>query len=206
MGNALRMGLAGGLMGAMQGQLQKVQEEEYQLRTERALAAKAAMEERIASIKAEYDVANDEREHSNKMELEEAKAVNAGALKEEEISAADRRAAENNASRERAAQIRASTPKGGGPSFRTARLPDSDKWGYVDPATGEFSKNAEGALIEAPPPYRERQGGASKDAPKPAPPPPPKPDPNAPPVEGAKKARDGLWYVQQGGTWFKVEQ
>lgn len=29
---------------------------------------------------------------------------------------------------------------------------------------------------------------------------------DAPPVEGAKQAPDGNWYVQQGDRWFKVEQ
>lgn len=114
MGNALRMGLAGGLMGAMQGMHQKVQEEEYQLRTERALAAKAAMEERILAIKAEYDNAKGEQEHGRAKELKGMELDAADSRARETQAAADKRTSETNASRERAAAIRASAPRGEG--------------------------------------------------------------------------------------------
>ncbi|WP_300456613.1 hypothetical protein [Desulfobacula sp.] len=35
---------------------------------------------------------------------------------------------------------------------------------------------------------------------------PKKPGPNTPPVKGAKKAKDGDWYVKQGDGWARIQQ
>ncbi len=88
MGNALRAGLAGGLMGAMQGAHQMWEGEQRRIETDRLMKAKALEDARLAEIAAGKDALK----HERSIELEDVKAVNRGALKEREISAADKRA------------------------------------------------------------------------------------------------------------------
>jgi hypothetical protein len=190
MPSALGYGLMGAAMGGLQGAHQAWQQEQQNIQTERLLAARRLEAQELAKIEAQYKAAKDEKDHEQALELEGVKAGNREKIEGEKISAADRRAAENNASRERSAAVRASSGSAAKPSFRTAKLPDGKGWGYVDPATGKFSKNEDGSYVEAAPPYRERQGGPSpsggKSTPPPAAPDPLEPVFVPPPAKGSK--------------------
>jgi hypothetical protein len=192
MGNALRMGLAGGLMGAMGGLHDRWQETQQEIKTERLRAARQLENEALAKIAAENEAAKDAREHGQAIELEGVKSKTRAELELSKESGRNKRAEASIASREsqaaasRAAADSRAEKRGAGsqakPSFRTAKLPGGKGWGLVDPATGKFSMDEKGAYIEAAPPYRERDA-AKSSAPAPAPASAaPKPLPNIPPA------------------------
>lgn len=106
--------LAGGLMGFGQGKLQQIEKEEAELKSQRALQAQMAMQERVAQIRAEYAGKKDERDHEQARELKGMEVEAADKRAAATIAAADKRSQESNASRERAATTRANRPSGSG--------------------------------------------------------------------------------------------
>jgi len=178
MGNALRMGLAGGLMGAMGGLHDRWQETQQEIKTERLRAARKLENEALAKIAAENEAAKDAREHGQAIELEGVKSKTRAELeasKEEgrnkrlqaNIDAADRRAAATAAAGIERAKISANRPTAAGkPSWKPVK--QGDGWIYVDQVTNAPVLDEQGQPRQAPPPYRERDA-AKSSAPAPAP-------------------------------------
>lgn len=197
MPSALGYGLMGAAQGALQGAYQQWGAEQERQRTERYLAAKAAFDEKVATVQAGIDAKKDERDFEQDKELKDIEVSAADKRLQAQQEAADKRAAEANASRVKAAEIRASRPRGSGtpPAKQLFENKESgeQRWFGQDEKipSGWFRVSARSTPPKSAPPKKEA--------------PPPKADPNAPPVEGARKAADGMWYVQQNGKWFKVE-
>lgn len=178
MGNALRMGLAGGLMGAMGGLHDRWQETQQEIKTERLRAARQLENEALAKIAAENEAAKDAREHGQAIELEGVKSKARAELELSKESGRNKRAEASIASREsqaaataaagiERAKISASRPTAAGkPSWKPVK--QGDGWIYVDQVTNAPVLDEQGQPRQAPPPYRERTGGAAK-APAPAP-------------------------------------
>ncbi len=178
MGNALRMGLAGGLMGAMGGLHDRWQETQQEIKTERLRAARKLETDALAKIAAENEAAKDAREHGQAIELEGIKSGGREKLEaskqsaadkrlQANIEAADRRAAATAAAGIERAKISANRPTAAGkPSWKPVK--QGDGWIYVDQVTNAPVLDEQGQPRQAPPPYRERTGGAAK-APAPAP-------------------------------------
>jgi hypothetical protein len=197
MPSALGYGLMGAAMGGLKGAHDLWQQEQVAAQTQRLEAARRLEAQQLAEIEAKFANAKDEKDHEQAKELEGIKAGGREKLEAEKIAAADKRAAEANASREKAAAIRASRPRGSGtpPAKKLFEDKSSGKQVWL----GEDEEIPEGYFrvsARSAPPKSEPAKPASAAA---------KPDPNAPPVPGAKKAPDGLWYVQQDNKWFKVE-
>jgi hypothetical protein len=196
MPSALGYGLMGAAQGALQGAYQVHQNEMQRQESERLLAARAAQAQAIAEIEAKYASAKDERDHVQAKELATLKDTNADERMKAQEASRDKRESERNAARIEAAKVRASTPRGEGTKPKQQLFTNDE---------GEQKWIAPGEDIPAGF-YRAPSSGKPKvsDKPKPAAA-AAKPDPNAPPMEGARKAPDGNWYVQQNGKWFKVE-
>jgi hypothetical protein len=123
MGNALRMGLAGGLMGAMAGAYDQWQNTQQEIKTERLRAARKLESEALAKIAAENEAAKDAREHGQALEIEGVKSKTRAELEASKEAERSKRAAADRASREaqaaaaraariEAAKIGASRPRG----------------------------------------------------------------------------------------------
>lgn len=190
MGNALRMGLAGGLMGAMGGLHDRWQETQQEIKTERLRAARQLENEALAKIAAENEAAKDAREHKQAIKLE---GIKSGGRKKLEASKEEGRNARSRASiaaADRRAQDAANRPTAAGkPSWKS--VAQDGGWIYVDQVTNQPVLGEDGKPRQAPPPYRERQGSGAappprKDAPAAsAAPAGPEPIIIDPPVKGA---------------------
>jgi hypothetical protein len=172
MGSALRMGLAGGLMGAMSGAYDQWQNTQQEIKTERLRAAKQLEAETLAKIAAENEAAKDAREHGQALEIEGVKAKGRAELEtgrqsaadkrsRDRIAADDRRSAASHAAALERAKIGATRPATASkPSWKPVK--QGDGWIYVDQVTNAPVLDEQGQPRQAPPPYRERSGGATK--------------------------------------------
>lgn len=196
MGNALRMGLAGGLMGAMGGLHDRWQETQQEIKTERLRAARKLETDALAKIAAENEAAKDAREHGQAIELEGVKSKTRAELEASKEEGRNKRASEARAAADRraaaSAAARTSTARNGKPAFRKYQTNESPTgWGDRNIESGEWVKDQQGKVLGAEPPYRERQGSGAappprKDAPAAsAAPAGPEPIIIDPPVKGA---------------------
>ncbi len=176
MGNALRMGLAGGLMGAMSGAYDQWQNTQQEIKTERLRAARKLENEALAKIAAETEAAKDAREHRQALEIEGVKSKTRAELEaskedgrnkrsRDRIAADDRRSAASHAAALERAKIGATRPATASkPSWKPVK--QGDGWIYVDQVTNAPVLDEQGQPRQAPPPYRERQGSGAAPPPR----------------------------------------
>lgn len=174
MGNALRMGLAGGLMGAMAGAYDQWQNTQQEIKTERLRAARKLENEALAKIAAENEAAKDAREHGQALEIEGVKSKTRAELEaskedgrnkrsRDRIAADDRRSAASHAAALERAKIGATRPATASkPSWKPVK--QGDGWIYVDQVTNAPVLDEQGQPRQAPPPYRERESSTTPKA------------------------------------------